>query len=156
MNKKEYGMDPEKKGAKRKIDWKAPEIVHPDAAGIDIGGSEHWVAVSPERDEQPVRGFECYTADLEQMADWLVERGVRSVAIAYASHCTSLGRCDTFSACKGRFDNLTPLALRGGVGTGIFVKVLVFVIAQMRAQKSGITPDFDLRSANIQPRRYLL
>src|SRR5579871_2816805 len=81
MSKKEHGGSPEKKGAKRKIDWKALEIVHPDAAGIDIGGSEHWVAISPERDEQPVRCFECYTADLEQMAEWLIERGVRSVAL---------------------------------------------------------------------------
>jgi hypothetical protein len=32
------------------VDWKALEIVHPDAAGIDVGGSEHWVAISPERD----------------------------------------------------------------------------------------------------------
>jgi hypothetical protein len=51
-----------------KVDWKALDVVHPDAAGIDIGGSEHWVAISPERDEQPVRCFECFTADLEQMA----------------------------------------------------------------------------------------
>ena len=80
MSKKERGKTPEK-GAKPKIDWKALEIVHPDAAGIDIGGSEHWVAISPERDEQPVRCFDCFTADLEQMADWLVERGVRSVAM---------------------------------------------------------------------------
>ena len=77
---KERGKTPEK-GAKPKIDWKALEIVHPDAAGIDIGGSEHWVAISPERDEQPVRCFDCFTADLEQMADWLVERGVQSVAM---------------------------------------------------------------------------
>jgi transposase len=80
MSKKERGKTPEK-GAKPKIDWKALEIVHPDAAGIDIGGSEHWVGISPERDEQPVRCFDCFTADLEQMADWLVERGVRSVAM---------------------------------------------------------------------------
>lgn len=64
-----------------KVDWKALEIVHPDAAGIDIGGSEHWVAVSPDRDEQSVRCFECFTADLEQMAEWLIDRGVRSVAM---------------------------------------------------------------------------
>lgn len=64
-----------------KGDWKALEIVHPQAAGIDIGGSEHWVAINPERDEQPVRCFDCFTADLEQMADWLVDRGVRSVAM---------------------------------------------------------------------------
>ena len=64
-----------------KGDWKALEIVHPHAAGIDIGGSEHWVAINPERDEQPVQCFDCFTADLEQMADWLVDRGVRSVAM---------------------------------------------------------------------------
>jgi transposase len=55
--------------------------VHPDAAGIDVGGREHWVAISPERDEQPVRSFGCFTADLREMAGWLVERGVRSVAL---------------------------------------------------------------------------
>lgn len=66
---------------KPKMDWKELEVVHPDAAGIDIGGSEHWVAIRPEGDPEPVRRFDCFTADLEQMADWLVERGVRSVAM---------------------------------------------------------------------------
>lgn len=69
------------KQAAAKVDWKALEVVHPDAAGIDIGGQEHGVAVSPERDEQPVRCFECFTADLERMADWLALCGVRSVAM---------------------------------------------------------------------------
>jgi len=64
-----------------KSDWKALEIVHRDAAGIDIGSHEHWVAISPEKDEQPVRSFECFTADVERMADWLIGRGVRSVAM---------------------------------------------------------------------------
>jgi len=66
---------------KPKVDWKALDIVHPNAAGIDIGGSEHWVAINPEVDQQPVRCFDCFTADLQQMADWLIERGVRSVAM---------------------------------------------------------------------------
>jgi transposase len=63
------------------VDWKALEIVHPDAAGIDVGGSEHWVAISPDRDPKPVRSFGCFTADLREMAAWLVEKGVRSVAM---------------------------------------------------------------------------
>jgi hypothetical protein len=63
------------------MDWRALEIVHPDAAGIDIGGREHWVAIRPERDPQPVRSFQGFTADGEQMAAWLGERGVRSVAM---------------------------------------------------------------------------
>src|SRR2546422_5451168 len=69
------------KPRREKVDWKTLEIVHPDAAGIDIGGREHWVAISPDRDEDPVRRFDCFTADLEQMAKWLVEKGVCSVAM---------------------------------------------------------------------------
>ena len=43
-----------KSPASRQVDWKALEIVHPDAAGIDVGGSEHWVAVSPDRGPEPI------------------------------------------------------------------------------------------------------
>jgi transposase len=70
-----------KKSAPPKVDWKALEIIHPDAAGIDVGGSEHWVAVGPERDPEPVRAFGCCTADLRAMAQWLIDKGVRSVAL---------------------------------------------------------------------------
>ena len=69
------------KSAPKQTDWKALEVVHPDAAGIDIGGREHWVAVSPERDPEPVRCFGAFTPDLQEMAGWLVEKGVRSVAL---------------------------------------------------------------------------
>ena len=70
-----------KKSVPKKVDWKGLEIVHPDAAGIDVGGSEHWVAIRPDRDPEPVRRFGCFTADLREMACWLVEKGVRSVAM---------------------------------------------------------------------------
>src|SRR6201997_820261 len=80
MKRKKLASKAEKPRGK-KVDWKTLEIVHPDAAGIDIGGREHWVAISPDRDEDPVRRFDCFTADLEQMAKWLVEKGVRSVAM---------------------------------------------------------------------------
>jgi hypothetical protein len=43
-----------KPSERAKVDWKVLEILHPDAAGIDVGGSEHWVAVSPDRDPEPV------------------------------------------------------------------------------------------------------
>jgi transposase len=71
----------QKRSVQKKVDWKALEIVHPDAAGIDVGGSEHWVSVSPDRDPEPVRRFGCFTADLRDMSRWLVEKGVRSVAM---------------------------------------------------------------------------
>jgi transposase len=71
----------QKRSVRKTVDWKVMEIVHPDAAGIDVGGSEHWVAVSPERDAERVRRFGCFTADLREMAEWLIEKGVRSVAL---------------------------------------------------------------------------
>jgi transposase len=58
--------------------WK---IVHPDAAGIDIGSDAHYVAVPPERDEQPVREFGCHTKDLIELADWVSSCGVKTVAL---------------------------------------------------------------------------
>jgi transposase len=81
MNRKKQAGERTKGSAQKKVDWKALEVVHPDAAGIDIGGSEHWVAISPDRDPEPVRSFGCFTADLHAMARWLIEKGVRSVAM---------------------------------------------------------------------------
>src|SRR6266567_2405663 len=47
------------------------DVVHRDAAGIDIGSREHYVAVGPDRDAEPVRVFGCFTTDLRRMAEWL-------------------------------------------------------------------------------------
>jgi transposase len=57
------------------------DIVHPDAAGIDIGNESHFVALSPQRDEQPVREFGSWTADLYRMAGWLKSCGIKTVAM---------------------------------------------------------------------------
>src|SRR5438093_9638108 len=56
-------------------------LTHPNAAGIDIGGAAHYVAVPPERDAEPVREFASFTADLHALADWLIECGVDTVAL---------------------------------------------------------------------------
>ena len=57
------------------------ELTHPNAAGIDIGASSHFVAVPPDRDGQPVREFPSFTVDLERLAGWLAECGVDTVAM---------------------------------------------------------------------------
>ena len=57
------------------------QVVHPKAAGIDVGNEEHWVAVPPDLDPEPVRRFGCFTADLQAMADWLVECGIETVVM---------------------------------------------------------------------------
>jgi len=57
------------------------EVVHPRAAGIDVGNTAHYVAVRPELNAEPVRRFECFTADLHRMAEWLEACGVETVAM---------------------------------------------------------------------------
>src|SRR3982074_1691479 len=57
------------------------EGVHPRAAGIDVGNTAHYVAVRPELNAEPVRRFECFTADLHRLADWLEACGVETVAM---------------------------------------------------------------------------
>ena len=57
------------------------QVVHPKAAGIDVGNAEHWVAVPPHMDPEPVRQFGCYTVDLVALADWLQGLGIQTVAM---------------------------------------------------------------------------
>ena len=57
------------------------ERIQPDAAGIDCGAEHHYVAVPPDRDARPVRAFRTFTADLNRLADWLIECRIETVAM---------------------------------------------------------------------------
>jgi transposase len=57
------------------------ERINPNAAGIDCGSAEHFVAVPPDRDPTPVRSFQTFTTDLYRLADWLTACRVTSVAM---------------------------------------------------------------------------
>jgi transposase len=56
-------------------------VLEPHAAGIDIGAREIFVAVPPDREENPVRVFATFTEDLEQLADGLAQCSVTTVAL---------------------------------------------------------------------------
>ena len=55
--------------------------VHPDAAGIDCGAAEHYVAVPPDRDPERVRAFKTFTGDLQRLVQWLQACRVTTVAM---------------------------------------------------------------------------
>lgn len=55
-------------------------VQNPHAAGIDVGSREHYVCVGADTDTD-VRCFGTFTVDLQALADWLHERGVKSVAL---------------------------------------------------------------------------
>ncbi|WP_260601800.1 IS110 family transposase [Pseudomonas aeruginosa] len=56
-------------------------VIHDRAAGIDIGLRFHVVAVSADITEESVQTFKAFTADVECMANWLVDRGITTVAM---------------------------------------------------------------------------
>ena len=56
-------------------------LIHPHAAGIDVGAEEHWVCVPADRDAQPLQKFSAFTCDLHRLADWLTACGIRTVAM---------------------------------------------------------------------------
>lgn len=56
-------------------------IIHPHAGGIDVGNESHYVAVPPDRDANPVREFGCWTAALNEMAEWLKLCRIDTVAM---------------------------------------------------------------------------
>jgi len=56
-------------------------MLEPNAAGIDIGAREIFVAVPPERDPDPVRKCATFTGDLHQMAEWMIRCGITTAAM---------------------------------------------------------------------------
>lgn len=60
------------------------KVVHLHAAGIDVGATEHYVAVPPDavaEGENPVRSFGTFSADLDALVEWLKACGVETVAM---------------------------------------------------------------------------
>lgn len=56
-------------------------LIEPNAAGIDIGATQIFVAVPADRDAEPVRSFQTFTVELERLADWLQQCQIRTVAM---------------------------------------------------------------------------
>jgi len=55
--------------------------INPDAAGIDIGSTEHYVAVPVGSDEESVRSFSSFTQDLHALVAWLQPCNIKTVAM---------------------------------------------------------------------------
>jgi transposase len=80
MKKRPQESKQRKKKKKVSID-QGLQLVNPNAAGIDLGAKEHWVAVGADRAAEPVRRFGTFTDDLEALARWLKECRVTRVAM---------------------------------------------------------------------------
>ena len=71
-----------RKGKMSKKSIHALKVIKPDAAGIDLGSREHWVAGPPFEDDTPnVQRFGTTTPELLRLADWLKEQKLTTVAM---------------------------------------------------------------------------
>jgi transposase len=68
-------------GKKTKPTPEGMPLVHPHAAGIDVGAEEHWVCVPADRDAQPIQKFSAFTCDLYRLADWLTACRITTVVM---------------------------------------------------------------------------
>jgi transposase len=55
------------------------DLINPYAAGIDIGSRSHFVAINQEQSD--VREFGVYAQDMKELLDWLLDNGVKTVAM---------------------------------------------------------------------------
>ncbi len=56
-------------------------IVNPNAAGIDISSKDYVVSVPENRAENAIRTFGAFTSDLKEIACWLKECKIETVAM---------------------------------------------------------------------------
>jgi transposase len=69
------------KGKKTKPTPEKLPLVHPHAAGIDVGAEEHWVCVPADRDVEPIQKFSAFTCALYRLADWLTTCRITTVVM---------------------------------------------------------------------------
>lgn len=72
---------PARKSRKSAAADPTPRVLHPHAAGADIGATEILAALPPGRADVTVRAFGTFTEDLYALAAWLKEHGITDVAM---------------------------------------------------------------------------
>lgn len=78
-------------GTKNQKNSRVFKQINYNAAGVDAGAEFHYVAVPEERATPSVRKFATTTRGLYELADWLVESGIDTVAVeATGVYCIPL------------------------------------------------------------------
>jgi len=82
-------------------------VMRPNAAGIDIGSMDIYVAVPADRDTENVRSFPTFTQDLYAWADWLKRCAIETVAmestgVYFALSSALIGRVQVPPALRTR------------------------------------------------------
>src|SRR2546427_5513240 len=78
---KRRAMSRKRKNNKTKIGAPVLHCLNPNAAGVDVGATEIYIAVPADRHPQSVRHFSTFTEDLHAAADWLKSCQIETVAM---------------------------------------------------------------------------
>jgi len=103
------------------------------------------VAVPEDRDDQPVREFEAYTADLYRLADWLTACGVKSVAM----ESTGVYWIPLFQILEERDQPLHGLPLQSQAPTRMSGKPLFLVTAVLSREAAVATNATQMIICNV-------
>lgn len=83
------------------------DVVNKNAAGIDIGSRSHWVAVGQTDDL--IKEFGVYNENLYELADWLVQHNIDTVAMESTGnywqnlHAVLISKGFDVTLCNGKF-----------------------------------------------------
>lgn len=83
------------------------EVINKNAAGIDIGSRSHWVAVGQSDDL--IQEFGVYNENLYQLADWLTQHHITTVAMESTGnywqnlHAVLISKGFDVTLCNGKF-----------------------------------------------------
>src|ERR1700730_5983104 len=81
INSRKGTMSRKRKNNKKKASAPTLYCLNPNAAGVDLGATEIYIAVPVDRDPQPVRRFSTFTEDLRAAAAWLKSCHIETVAM---------------------------------------------------------------------------
>ena len=90
-----------KSSKKKKIGAPVLHCLNPNAAGVDVGATEIYIAVPVDRDPQPVRHFSTFTEDLHAVAAWLKACKIETVAMESRRASTGSSHCFRFWRHEG-------------------------------------------------------
>lgn len=83
------------------------DVIHKNAAGIDIGSRSHWVAVGQTDDL--IKEFGVYNENLYELADWLIHHNITTVAMESTGnywqnlHAVLISKGFDVTLCNGKF-----------------------------------------------------
>jgi hypothetical protein len=122
------------KGKKHTLTLATMPLIHPHAAGSDVGAEEHWVCVPADRDAQPVQTLSAFPWDVHRLADWFTT--CRITTVVMASTGVDWIRCFT-SSQPAVLQSLSSMPAMSQMALGVRKRIALIVGGSKRCSARG-------------------